>query len=124
MRSYHKYLFSCLYFILFSLPVGAQNISVQDKVKPAFEKYFGLPRASLFLHLNKNAFVQGEHLWFKGYLYNRLKGIPFEEPVNLYVGIYDSAGNQVKKQLFISKEGYSQGQIKIDSTLKKGSYYS
>lgn len=123
MLSYRRYLVSCMFFILFSLFVNAQNRSVQDKVKPAFEKYFGLPRASLFLHLNKNAFVQGEHLWFKGYLYNRLKGRPFDEPVNLYVGIYDSNGNQIKKHLFISKEGYSEGQIKIDSTLKKGHYY-
>lgn len=123
MSRFIEPLFFVLIFFSYAFSLSAQNMSVKDKVKPAFEKYFGLPRASLFLHLNKNAFVQGEHLWFKGYLYNRLKELPFDEPVNLYIGIYDGDGNQVKNELFISRNGYSQGQIKIDSTLKKGQYY-
>ncbi|MEP3211502.1 MAG: hypothetical protein ABJN95_20110 [Maribacter sp.] len=123
MSRSRRHVFFVLFFLVFACSIHAQNRSVNDKIKPAFEKYFGLPRASLFLHLNKNAFVQGEHLWFKGYLYNRLKALPFDEPVNLYVGIYDDDGNQIKQHLFISKDGYSQGQIKIDSTLKKGRYY-
>ncbi len=114
-------LIACLFSSIFFL--NAQNLSISKKVKPAFQKYYGLPRASLFLHLNKDVFVKGEFLWFKGYLYNRLQAKPFDEPVNLYVGIYDKKGNQIKKKLFISKNGLSQGQIKIDSTLKEGTYF-
>ncbi|PIB27707.1 hypothetical protein BFP77_11300 [Maribacter sp. 4U21] len=116
-------------FLFFTLwAVGAymllgQNLSVNAKIKPAFKDYFGLPRVSVFLHLNKSAFVKGEHIWFKGYLYNRLKQTPFKEPVNLYVGIYNSNGDQVTKELFISEEGFSKGQILIDSTFAGGQYY-
>jgi hypothetical protein len=116
-------------FILFVTIVGystsmhAQNMSVENKVKPAFKDYFGLPRASVFLHLNKSAYVKGEEIWFKGYLYNRLKSTPFQEPLNLYVGIYDSNGNQIKKELFISENGISRGQIRIDSTFTSGQYF-
>jgi hypothetical protein len=103
--------------------LSSQNRSIEQKVKPAFKEYFGLPRVSIFLHLNKTTYVKGEDIWFKGYLYNRLKSTPFKEPLNIYVGIYDSDGNQLKKELFISKNGISQGQIKIDSTFSSGSFY-
>lgn len=103
--------------------VHSQNLSVERKVKPAFKDYFGLPRASVFLHLNKSAYVKGEEIWFKGYLYNRLKSTPLKEPLNLYIGIYDSNGKQIKKELFISENGVSQGQILVDSTFSGGLYY-
>jgi len=111
--------------LLFFLPILllGQNLAVTKKIKPAFKEYFGQPRASIFLHTNKSAYVNGEHIWFKGYLYNRLKGVPLKEPVNLYVGVYDNNGDQLAKHLFICKEGYAEGQIEIDSTFKHGQYY-
>ncbi|RRQ47490.1 hypothetical protein DZC72_17275 [Maribacter algicola] len=114
-----------LFFVAFTgiTFLNAQNLSIDKKIKPAFKEYFGMPRASVFLHLNKSVFVQGEHLWFKGYLYNRLKNNLLKEPLNLYVGIYDSVGRQVKKELFLSRDGLSQGQVMIDSTFGKGTYY-
>ncbi|WP_281542778.1 hypothetical protein [Maribacter aestuarii] len=103
--------------------VYSQNVSVKQKIKPAFEDYFGLPRTSVFMHLNKSVYVKGEEIWFKGYLYNRSKGTPFNEPTNLYVGVYDSSGNQIKKELFISQSGIFQGQIMVDSTFNPGLYF-
>lgn len=104
-------------------PFYAQNLSVEKKIKPAFKKYFGMPRVSIFLHLNKSSYVVGEEIWFKGYLYNRSKSSLLKDPVNMYVSVYDSIGNRVKDKLFISKDGLSQGQIFIDSTFDKGLYY-
>ncbi|MDC6391090.1 hypothetical protein PP182_20565 [Maribacter sp. PR1] len=115
-------LFLLVAFCSFS-SLWSQNESVESKIKPAFKDYFGLPRASIFLHINKSAYVTGEHLWFKGYLYNRLKNNLLKEPLNLYVSIYDSVGRPIKKELFISKEGLSQGQVLIDSTFEKGTYF-
>lgn len=109
------------FFCLYSLV--AQNLSVLSKIKPAFQDYFGHPRVSMFLHMNKSSYVQGEHIWFKGYMYNRVKSKPFEESVNVYVGIYDKDGNQKAKHLVLSKKGYLQGQIKIDSSFVHGQYY-
>lgn len=103
--------------------VHSQNMSLERKVKPAFKDYFGLPRASIFLHMNRSSYVKGEEIWFKGYLYNRLKSTPLKEPLNLYVGIYDSDGKQIKKELFLSENGISRGQIMVDSTFSDGLYY-
>jgi hypothetical protein len=73
--------------------------------------------------MNKSTYVRGEHIWFKGYMYNRVKAEPFKEAVNVYVGIYDKDGNQKEKHLVLSKEGQLQGQITIDSTFVDGQYY-
>ena len=119
-----KKLINCFLLVfLLSVPLFGQNLAVTKKIKPAFKEYFGQPRVSIFLHTNKSAYVKGEHIWFKGYLYNRLKGIPLKEPVNLYVGIYDNNGDQLAKHLFICREGYAEGQIEIDSTFRHGQYY-
>lgn len=111
---------SLLLLLFLPLFLFGQNLAVTKKIKPAFKEYFGQPRVSIFLHTNKSAYVKGEHVWFKGYLYNRLKGIPLKEPVNLYVGVYDNNGDQLAKHLFICREGYAEGQIEIDSTFKHG----
>jgi hypothetical protein len=110
-----------LFFL--ALPLFGQNLSVTGKIKPAFQEYFGNPRISIFLHMNKSTYVRGEHIWFKGYMYNRVKAEPFKEAVNVYVGIYDKDGNQKEKHLVLSKEGQLQGQIAIDSSFVDGQYY-
>ncbi|AZQ58674.1 hypothetical protein EJ994_07610 [Maribacter sp. MJ134] len=109
--------------MLFSISSLGQSKVVEKKVKPAFRDYFGLPRASVFLHLNKSTYVSGEHMWFKGYVYDRVKGVPFEESINLHVGIYDKDGNELEKHLLSARNGLSIGQIKIDSTFAAGFYY-
>ncbi len=115
-------IFGLLLFFL-ALPLFGQNLSVTGKIKPAFQEYFGNPRISIFLHMNKSTYVRGEHIWFKGYMYNRVKAEPFKEAVNVYVGIYDKDGNQKEKHLVLSKEGQLQGQIAIDSSFVDGQYY-
>ena len=120
--SFKNSMLSLLLFLL-AIPFFGQNMSVEGKIKPAFQDYFGNPRISIFLHMNKSTYVRGEHIWFKGYMYNRVKAKPFKESVNVYVGIYDSDGNQKEKHLVLSKEGQLQGQIAIDSSFVDGQYY-
>ena len=97
MLSKNSILGLLLFFL--ALPLFGQNLSVTGKIKPAFQEYFGNPRISIFLHMNKSTYVRGEHIWFKGYMYNRVKAEPFKEAVNVYVGIYDKDGNQKEKHL-------------------------
>ena len=88
-----------------------------------YGKYFELPRESIFLHLNKSTYIVGEDIWFKGYIYNRRKALPFKETTNLYIGLYNSDGRQLKKSLYYANDGYSQGSITLDSTIQSGEYY-
>lgn len=101
----------------------SQEIIDKTKTQETLQKYFELPRESIFLHVNKSTFIVGESVWFKGYIYNRKQNKPFIETSNVYVGIYDEKGVQVKKSLYLAKNGYLKGAIPIDSTYTSGKYY-
>ncbi|WP_394749785.1 hypothetical protein [Spongiimicrobium salis] len=113
--------------LLFFAGIGISSIQGQNgdvgSYTKAFKAYFELPRETVFLHSNKSAYVVGEDIWFKGYVYNRQKAKPFKETSNIYIGIYDSLGQPLHKKLFRSKEGFFKGNIKIDSTYVNGAYY-
>lgn len=114
------------FFIFLFCVIGTSFAQKQLKTEPvinSYRTYFELPRESLFLHLNKSTYITGESLWFKGYVYNTQTEKPFVETSNILVGIYDSIGNQVSKKQFISFNGYTRGNIVIDSTFTSGSYY-
>jgi len=65
-----KYLFLAFLFLL-CYTTHSQEFMNKEEVGKAFEQYFELPREALFLHLNKSTYLEGEELWFKGYVYNR-----------------------------------------------------
>ena len=86
-----------LSFLIFNFYcIRSQEVS--DKPANALKEHFELPRESVYLHLNKSKYVEGEVLWFKGYVLDRLSGVPFKKTSNIYVGIYDSKGKQKDKR--------------------------
>lgn len=105
------------------LTVSGQQPSAAPDVGQALEKYFEPDRESVFLHLNKDLYVPGETLWFSGYIYNGKTGRPFRETSNLYVSLYNEEGELLAKKLFYCQEGYTRGQLPIDSLYKSGAYF-
>ena len=120
-----KKVFCTLTTILFLFPLLAisQSNTVVPKTEEALSTYHEKPRESIFLHFNKTDYVQGEEIWFSGYVFNRKTKKPFKETTNIYVGIYDSIGNQLDKRLFLGRDGYLKGNFFLDSTYVAGNYY-
>lgn len=115
--------FFLIIFLFFFFAQGhSQNIPL-DKTADALREYFKLPRENIFLHVNKTDFVKGENIWFKGYVLNTLESLPFEETSNVYIGLYNEEGQQIKKNLYLAKDGYFQGNFEIDSTYSAGDVY-
>ncbi len=118
-----KTLFFYTLFFLFTFSV----IQAQEKEKVTAEKalsnYFETPREAIYLHLNKSTYVLGENIWFKGYIYDQKQGKSFKETANIYVGVYDSKGNQIKENLYRGVDGFTQGNIAVDSAFISGDYY-
>ncbi|AXT19616.1 hypothetical protein D7030_09880 [Flavobacteriaceae bacterium AU392] len=106
-------------FITFS----SSSIIAQQNIEKDYAQYFELPRESVYLHLNKSDYVFGEDIWFKGYIYDRKNNKPTIKTSNIYVGLYDESGNQIKNDLFLGYEGLLRGNFEIDSTLTTGKYY-
>ena len=106
--------------LLFALNVSGQTT---DSVELAYGEYFKLPREALFIHLNKTTYISGEDIWFKGYAYDRKNSLTSKGTSNVYVGIYDASGKQIRKKLCLASNGNTSGHFLIDSTFTAGDYY-
>ncbi len=96
----------------------------QEKtIEKSYQEYFNIPREALFIHTNKTTYLTGENIWLKTYAFDRKNTLPSRKTTNIYIGIYDSTGNQIDKKLFLAKDGSGAGSIKLDSTLQSGTYY-
>ncbi|QHI36985.1 hypothetical protein IMCC3317_23560 [Kordia antarctica] len=114
-----KYLFLFI-FLLSSVSAFCQQ---EKNVEDEYAAYFTLPREALYVHLNKTTYFKGEEIWFKGYTYDQKNQLTSKATTNINVGIYDEAGNQLKKSLFKAENGVIQGNIAVDSTFSGGTYY-
>ncbi|GMN11283.1 hypothetical protein MTsPCn9_11100 [Croceitalea sp. MTPC9] len=112
-----------LLFLPIPLLMFGQESLAEQTAKKAFQEHFAVPRETLFLHLNKSNFITNEEIWFKAYIYNKKKRKPFKVTTNLYVGVYDNEGKQLTKKLYRASNGYSNGSIKLDSSIAGGDYY-
>jgi len=81
--------------------LNAQTPVTPDLPEDRLITYFDALRESVFLHLNKTAFIPGEEVWFKAYVYDRKNHKPFIETTNLNVAIYDSVGDFLANNLSI-----------------------
>ena len=89
----------------------------------AITSYFEIPRETLYLHLNKDTYLSGEEIWFKGYAYDQQSQLPSFNTTNFNVELFDAQGKEVYNGLFLGYEGSMKGNIKVDSTLMSGTYY-
>lgn len=108
---------------LFLMMLPGQYALAQKEPVEALSEYHKLPRETIFVHLNKTTYVQGEEIWFAGYVYNRKEEKPFVESTNIQVGIYDENGKQLKKGRFLGNQGHFKGSFALDSTYTAGKYY-
>lgn len=104
------------------------NSSVLAQIKSEkdlkiYNNFFELNRESVYLHLNKNKFISGESIFFKAYLLDQKDDIPVDRDTNLYVGLYNSDGEQLQKAMWQVVNGVAYGDLKIDSNYDHGSYY-
>lgn len=94
-----------------------------DSIGIIYRSYFDLPRETMFIHTNKTTYLVGENIWFKNYAFDKLNKKPSVETKNIYMGLYDSIGNQIDKKLYLGTKGSTYGAFEIDSTFTSGTYY-
>ena len=117
-----NHLFRFLALLFISLPVFAQDGDIVT-VEEANASYFKVPRETLYLHVNKSAYVTGEEIWFKGYAYDRQNNLPSINSTNFEVEIFDEQGKEIYDGVFMGNNGSFQGNIKVDSTWSSGTYF-
>ena len=115
MKKYLLFSALCVYALTFS-----QTTETLDK---RYTSYFELPRETIYTHINKTTFIEGEEIWFKAYAYDRHQNLISKATTNINIGIYDDSGKLIKNHLWLALNGGASGNIRIDSTFKSGEYY-
>lgn len=113
-----------IFFKIAVILLAINSATAQQKnIETSYQEYFKLPREAFFLHTNKTVYLTGEELWFKTYAFDRKNNLPSLKTTNIYLGLYDSIGNEIEKKLYLAKDGAAIGNFKIDTLLTSGSYY-
>ncbi|MGJ7030356.1 hypothetical protein [Niabella hirudinis] len=100
-----------LYLFLACLMLGKQSADAQQ-----------VRREKIYLHLDKENYFTGEHIWFKVYLVNDENRISDSSGVS-YIELIDQHKGLVKQIALNTKLGLAVGDFTIDTTMEPGRYY-
>lgn len=108
--------------LCFTLTAAGQQ-SKNEEIEKKLADYFLAERENIHVHLDKNTFFTTEDIWFKGYVYDRKKELPFFATVNVFANIIGPDGKVVDSALFYANLGRFSGNLKPDKNLPSGKYY-
>jgi len=118
MQTINTKLLSCLFIILlFSARTFSQQSPV-DALKKYYEEY---PEEKVYLWFNKTAYVAGETIWFKAYLFSGYEQSFISS--SLFVELYDAEKKLISTKLLPVISGVSEGSIDLDNKLTEGVYF-
>src|SRR4029079_2696384 len=108
--------FSVIFFIL------ASNIYSQQTPETALNKLHEDHRQEkIYLWYNKSAYVAGETIWFKGYVFSGYN-LSFIS-TTIYVELYDANKKLIDNKFFPLLYGVAEGSFDLDNKLDEGIYY-
>ncbi len=70
----------------------------------------------IHLHLDKDIYLPGETVWYKGYIF--FNNLPFFLSTNFYVAVYNDEGKLLQEKQYPVFEGTCNGDFKIPDTLQ------
>ena len=121
-----------IYFFLLTLLLspltltGQTDASVQalfDRFKAAAAFDHEFPREKVFLHLDNNAYYEGDSIFYKAYVVRASSLKPTDISGVLYVELLNAAGQMMERQLVkIDSLGGGSGCIKFESYMHSGYY--
>ncbi len=101
------------------------ELIAQSLVEETTKKYLNYRqplRENVHLHLNKTTFFKNELIWFTAYVHDQNNQIPSLNTKNLYVAVYNKAGEEMTKKMIRIENGIGTGQIELDSTFTASHY--
>ena len=111
------------FFLATSFLSFAQTDKSSFLVLEAYESYFKDDRKTVHLHLNKNTFITGEHIWFSTYIFNHTQNLPSENDEYVYLDLIDESGQIIQSKTILYKNGLGKGDLLLDRSLETGNYF-
>jgi hypothetical protein len=91
-------------------------------IEEYIEENQGLPVEKIFLHTDRLNYIQGDTLWFKGYLWYGYDQIPDTVSGVMHVDLINSEGKILRKRKLLVQNGTSNGEFCLDTTIMPGRY--
>ena len=110
-------LFICGGRVILSPPDPVSEIPGQ--LEAWYEKY---PQQKVYLHLDKPAYMVGDHIWFKVYFVDSRTHLPSSYSNTLVVEMINSFGGTSQQRLLKIKDGFASGDFQIYDTVPPGQY--
>jgi hypothetical protein len=111
-----KTAFAVMYLLTASLPVAAQKIDAALKLVAT-----KFPEEKAYIQYDKEQYVAGETIWFKGYLYS--SGLPSGLSNNFYLQLIDERGKVYARKHFPVQGSTIRGNIDLPDSIPQGYYH-
>ena len=109
--------------ILLMGQTDASVLALFERFKSAAAFDHEFPREKVFLHLDNNAYYEGDSIFYKAYVVRASSLKPTEISRVLYVELLNAAGQMMERQLVkIDSLGGGNGCIKFDTYMHSGYY--
>ena len=112
-----KFLSSCILVFASIMQLTSQQ-SPANALKKLYDDY---PQEKIYTWFNKPAYVAGETIWFKAYIFLGYE-ISFIS-TSLHVELYDAEKKLISNKLFPVVSGVAEGTIDLGNKLNEGIYY-
>lgn len=107
---------SSIFFIIVSNIYSQQ--APADALKKLHEDY---RQEKIYLWYNKSAYITGENIWFKGYVFSGYNLSLIS--TTIYVELYDANKKLISNKFFPVLSGIAEGSFDLDGKLDEGIYY-
>lgn len=106
-----KYFFLWVFISLFNYATEAQTIENNINLYGV-----NFPQEKIHIHFDKEAYLPGETIWFKAYLFE--ENLPSERSTNFYASLYDEEGKLIQQQLSPIFNSTTDGHFDIPDSLQ------
>lgn len=109
-------------FIFFLYVVGMSQLNAQDKIDKAIQNLEqNYPQEKVYLLLDKDKYVVGDHIYFKSFVFNGYNRSAISN--TLLVELYDHNKNMVDKKTVFLKDGEGDGTFVLNDFLNEDIYF-
>lgn len=117
-----------LFFLLCAFPLAALSDGQKDfqqlysRFRTVSKFDHSYPREKVYLHLDNNAYVEGETLWLEAYVMRASSLAPTALSRVLYVELLNAAGEMVERKLLRVENGRAAGEFALELPVSAGFY--
>lgn len=126
ITSFFKYkvsgVFCCLFMILTDVGATPLDSIMLRFFKDASMYSIRIPQEKVYLHLDNNAYFQGETLWFKAYVVLASSLTPSPMSKVLYVELLSPSGQVVQERRLKIENGQANGEFSLKDIIHTGYY--